>query len=83
MRECCESRKNSIYDIWRKPKYLIMDNQQPRPEQGKAQRLSKTIINITLDKENKMCYNIKKERKIEKRFLYYQKINSFAESKQE
>lgn len=36
---------------------IIMDNQQPSPEQGKAQRLSKTL-NITLDKENKMQYNI-------------------------
>lgn len=34
-----ESSKNNTYGIWLKPKYLIMDNQQPSREKRKAQRL--------------------------------------------
>jgi len=40
-RECGESRKKNIGNTRLNPKYYLMGNQQPSPEQGKVQRLSR------------------------------------------
>ncbi len=38
-----ESRKNQLYGRWLNPNGMKMGNQQPRPEEGKVQRLFRNV----------------------------------------